>query len=418
MRERFADEMPAVVIVVDRRPEMALYPPDLPWLHKHAALHAVARVLVASALNQRSLVAYLDYAAHRAAEAGEPFWEPPRAQASVWRAGLRGAARAATSTDDVRRARGQRRRGHSSSFAPCGAPCRSAASSSSSRTSSRRLRRSVGARGRCGWDVVPVIVQDPTWEQSFPHIDGVLVALADAHGDDRAARSPVGERGRGTAQAQRGRVSRRCGATSSGSASIRSSSARPSPNACTPHSSGGRSPGSRPAGERVDRPRTRGELAAVAIAVLAALVLLILTVFAHRWWTGEGGSYAPPRAIVSANVTPARSLFGEVLTARARIVVDPARVDAQTDPARDDVQAVRRAPRVAPHLRRPRACRRRRFRVRAAVHLPRMPAERRRPPSRGRGRAVARSDGDAPSTWRRQRRDARSSGRPSRCNPA
>ena len=75
--------------------------------------------------------------------------------------------------------------------------------------------------------------------------------------------------------------------------------------------------------------RTRGELAAVAIAVLAVLALLILTIFAHRWWTGEGGSYAPSRAIVSANVTPARSLFGEVLTAHARIVVDPARVDAK-----------------------------------------------------------------------------------------
>jgi hypothetical protein len=36
-----------------------------------------------------------------------------------------------------------------------------------------------------GWDVVPVIVQDPTWEQSFPRIDGVLVALGDAHGEDR-----------------------------------------------------------------------------------------------------------------------------------------------------------------------------------------------------------------------------------------
>jgi hypothetical protein len=73
--------------------------------------------------------------------------------------------------------------------------------------------------------------------------------------------------------------------------------------------------------------RTRGELAAAAIAVLAVLALLILMIFAHRWSTGEGGSYAPSRSVVSANVTPARSLFGAVLTARARIVVDPAKVD-------------------------------------------------------------------------------------------
>lgn len=75
--------------------------------------------------------------------------------------------------------------------------------------------------------------------------------------------------------------------------------------------------------------RTRGNLAALGIAVLAALVLLILTIFAHRWWTGEGGSSAPSRALVSAKVTPARSLFGDVLTARARIVVDSASVDAR-----------------------------------------------------------------------------------------
>src|SRR4051794_34154033 len=31
-----------------------------------------------------------------------------------------------------------------------------------------------------GWDVVPVIVQDPVWEQSFPRVDGVLAPFADA----------------------------------------------------------------------------------------------------------------------------------------------------------------------------------------------------------------------------------------------
>ena len=74
--------------------------------------------------------------------------------------------------------------------------------------------------------------------------------------------------------------------------------------------------------------RTRGELAAIGVAVLAALVLTTLTIFAHGWWTGEGGSYDPSRTIVSATVTPVRSLFGEVLTARARILVDPDIVDA------------------------------------------------------------------------------------------
>jgi hypothetical protein len=30
-----------------------------------------------------------------------------------------------------------------------------------------------------GWDVVPVVIQDPTWEQSFPDVHGVAVPFAD-----------------------------------------------------------------------------------------------------------------------------------------------------------------------------------------------------------------------------------------------
>src|SRR5436190_1171553 len=29
------------------------------------------------------------------------------------------------------------------------------------------------------WDVVPVVIQDPVWEQSFPDVAGVVVPLAD-----------------------------------------------------------------------------------------------------------------------------------------------------------------------------------------------------------------------------------------------
>jgi hypothetical protein len=30
------------------------------------------------------------------------------------------------------------------------------------------------------WDLVPVVLRDPTWEQSFPDVDGVVVPLRDA----------------------------------------------------------------------------------------------------------------------------------------------------------------------------------------------------------------------------------------------
>jgi hypothetical protein len=182
VRERFAEEIPAVVIVVDRRPEMALYPADLPWLRKPAAVHAAARVLVASALNQRSLVAYLDYATHPGeTTAGTPFWEPPHAQADVWGAGLR-----------------ERLELHLAQ--PFDAP---------EDNLTHALAFLAGLRGTVpigsfvfvlsdfiqptapelwgqaverGWDVVPVIVQDRVWEQSFPQIDGVAISLADARG--------------------------------------------------------------------------------------------------------------------------------------------------------------------------------------------------------------------------------------------
>ena len=39
------------------------------------------------------------------------------------------------------------------------------------------------------WDVVPVVIQDPTWEQSFPDVGGVVVPIADpASGALRYAR--------------------------------------------------------------------------------------------------------------------------------------------------------------------------------------------------------------------------------------
>ena len=30
-----------------------------------------------------------------------------------------------------------------------------------------------------GWDVIPVVIQDPTWEQSFPDVSGIAIPFAD-----------------------------------------------------------------------------------------------------------------------------------------------------------------------------------------------------------------------------------------------
>ena len=36
----------------------------------------------------------------------------------------------------------------------------------------------VGALAR-GWDIVPIVIQDPVWEQSFPPVGGVALPIAD-----------------------------------------------------------------------------------------------------------------------------------------------------------------------------------------------------------------------------------------------
>jgi hypothetical protein len=73
---------------------------------------------------------------------------------------------------------------------------------------------------------------------------------------------------------------------------------------------------------------TRGRLAATAVALVAtAGVVLLTAVVAPRWWNGDGGTYAPRKTLIHADVTPARSLFGQVLIAHAQLIVDPRRVD-------------------------------------------------------------------------------------------
>ena len=143
VRERFNEETPAVVIVMDRRPGMALYPSDLPWLHKPAALHEVARILVASALNHRALVAYLDFASHGFEPARPSGNRRARRRTSGAKALPTGSRRSWTTPSTRPTTRSRRR---SPSSAPSRALCRSAASSSSSPTSSPRRRTSCGRR--------------------------------------------------------------------------------------------------------------------------------------------------------------------------------------------------------------------------------------------------------------------------------
>ena len=75
---------------------------------------------------------------------------------------------------------------------------------------------------------------------------------------------------------------------------------------------------------------TRGRLRAVGVVVVALAVASVLAIFAGRWWEGKGGTYAPHHMVVRTAVTPRRSLFGQVITATVRVVVDPRRIDPRT----------------------------------------------------------------------------------------
>jgi uncharacterized protein (DUF58 family) len=169
VRERFAEEAPKIVIVCDRRPEMACYGPPLPWLDKPRAMRTVVELVLASAGAAGGFVGYLDYAD------GEPHWRQPKGDRKLielrderlWSSEYGGPAdwlersidhlashtRAVTPGTFVFLL---------SDFIP--APARDT------------WLAAIGHR----WDLVPIVIQDPTWDQSFPDVDGIVVPMRDA----------------------------------------------------------------------------------------------------------------------------------------------------------------------------------------------------------------------------------------------
>lgn len=73
---------------------------------------------------------------------------------------------------------------------------------------------------------------------------------------------------------------------------------------------------------------SRGRLGALGIATLTlAAIAVLLLAFGRDWWEGKGGSYAPKRPVARASISPSSALFGDTLTARLDVLVDPRRVD-------------------------------------------------------------------------------------------
>ncbi len=179
IRERYAEEAPRVVIIADRRPAMSLYPAGYPWLSKPDAMISAGMIIADSAAKARGLIGYLDYASAATAseddDAEVPFWRPPHAKADFWRVKeshllypLYGAP-----DDSIELA-----------FEHL-APLRRSLPAGTfvfilsdflSPPSEAAWARIV----ELPWELVPVVIQDPVWEQSFPDVSSVVVPLADA----------------------------------------------------------------------------------------------------------------------------------------------------------------------------------------------------------------------------------------------
>jgi uncharacterized protein (DUF58 family) len=164
VREHHAEEAPRVVVLCDRRPSMSLFPQGWPWLCKPEALREASRLIGDSAVAARGLLGYFDEAD------GDAFWRPPRSQSErdPLRDERRFAAPESTLERGLRFLVDQRRDLPAGSFvfilsdflAP---PQREA------------WLRALERR----WEIVPVVVQDPVWEQSYPDVSGAVVPFAD-----------------------------------------------------------------------------------------------------------------------------------------------------------------------------------------------------------------------------------------------
>ena len=164
VRVHYADEAPRVVILCDRRPSMSLFPAGWPWLEKPQAVRTVLRLIADSAIAAQAYTGYLDHAA------GAPFWEPPKSQRTLHELEFDRAFRAPADAltcglEELLRHTRDTPAGTfvfvvSDFLAP----------------PSRELWLRVLARR---WDVVPVVVQDPVWEQSFPDVGGIVIPFAD-----------------------------------------------------------------------------------------------------------------------------------------------------------------------------------------------------------------------------------------------
>jgi uncharacterized protein (DUF58 family) len=170
VRELYVEESPRVLVAVDRRPSMGLYRDGLPWLDKPAVVVAAAEAIARSADAARAELGHADSAGGRprvlSPGAVAPRYVLDRVRRTAYDAPP---ASLATTLAELANRRAELPQG---TFV-------FVLSDFLGDVPAARWTRLVGA----GFDVIPVVVQDPTWEQSFPPVAGVEVPFADPGGE-------------------------------------------------------------------------------------------------------------------------------------------------------------------------------------------------------------------------------------------
>ena len=164
VRENFAEEAPRVVVLADRRPSMSVFGEGWPWLDKGEALRQTTQVIGDSTVAARGLLGYFDESG------GDAYWHPPRSQHDL---GSLDGGRPFRAPQDTL-ARGLRHLTSRRRDLPAG-------------TFVFVVSDFLEQPDRDEWlaalerrfEIVPVVVQDPVWEQSFPDVGGAVVPFLD-----------------------------------------------------------------------------------------------------------------------------------------------------------------------------------------------------------------------------------------------
>ena len=163
VRERFADEAPRVVVLVDRRASMSIEASPMRRLDKPRAILTALDLIGQSAVAARSLTGYLDYAE------GDPFWRAPRSEA---RAEPGMYERPFHAPDDTV-SRGLEFLAEHRRDLPTQAFV-FVLSDFLVPPDLAVWQRALEHR----WELVPVVIQDAAWEQSFPEVGGITIPYA------------------------------------------------------------------------------------------------------------------------------------------------------------------------------------------------------------------------------------------------